>query len=139
MKEYIKNNESIKFPIFSISYQNWDTEAFQEFIILEDNIYNSEDDEYFLKYFQNQTYADSNGHLFKVIGKTDYFTKKFFLFTVKKGLIQFDKTDSSISFSEFMDLFEDRLKTVNSEKGKQVLVDCIRDANSIGDVIEAFY
>jgi hypothetical protein len=118
------------YPIFNLSYPVWEEELIQEFI-RHDDLYYSNDEEFFRKYFLNQTFIDCDGQLYKLNKAEDYTVRKFLFFKSHRKKLYFKSLNERLSYREFISELKKRADTLTLESVKKEFFKLIKTCNSI--------
>ena len=135
MREF---TDKVDFPIFNISYRDWNSADFQDFMVVSHEIYDSSDNAFFERYFVNQEYVDGSGNTWRIVRKKDVYIKKMVFFTRRVGIIQLERGEAKMSYDDFVELFKRRVNQVKVDSVRKIHMDTLKGENSIGAVIKKF-
>jgi len=131
----------MKYPILNITIKEWNNSEIDYSVILlfEGAIYTSDEDIY-TRFFLNNKYVDSNGFIYKIIGKKSPTPwKKIFSFLPNfyKVKLNFEKTEETISISELKSLIVNNIKSFDSlEDFENNWLNRIKKAKTFKQILE---
>ena len=115
-------------------YHEWEEELIQEFV-RHDDIYYSDDNIFFNKYFLNQTFVDSEGRLYDLESAEDFVVRKFLFFQSNRKKLHFKPQGLSLSLNELRKKLEERVNTLQDESLKKEFSVVLSKATSIRQLI----
>ena len=107
----------MKFPILNISLKNWNNEDLDySLILLENDVIYTTDEYIYSNYLLNNKYIDSEGKIYRIIGKElPASWKKMFRFIPNfyKIKLIFEKTDDSLSVEDVKNYIRNNINKFN--------------------------
>ncbi|MEL7144801.1 MAG: hypothetical protein AAFO69_00425 [Bacteroidota bacterium] len=79
---------------------------------------------------------DGSGNTWRVTGKEEIRTKRWFLFQKSIGIISLKRLEKKMTFDEFVKLYVKRTDFVSEGSTRKILRDILEGENSIKAVIE---
>ena len=129
----------IKFPAINISNPNFSKEEdLTSFLLLDAFIYNDAEI-YFQEYLKDNLFCDSDGKIFKIIGKKhpkSIFKKVFFFLpNIYKIELIFEATNEFMNLDDLRDFMIERVKTLGYGKFEVKWILELRKAKSYEELI----
>lgn len=116
----------INFPLFNISYPNWELELLGDFFLYND-VYNYKED-FFNEYYLDQLFIDCDGCLFKVVGKTPLKPR---FWNSKSFKIEFLKQEGIMSLESFKKILLEKSLQIKEGVARNVMQEIIEKEDSI--------
>jgi hypothetical protein len=131
----------IKYPILNISIKEWNNlEIDYSIILLDKGVIYTSDEKLYKKLFFNNKYVDSNGFIYKIVGrKLPASWKRIFSFLPNfyKVKLCFEKIEETISISELKSLIVNNIKSFDSlEDFENNWLDRIDKAKTFEQILE---
>ncbi|UII31992.1 hypothetical protein LVD17_27265 [Fulvivirga ulvae] len=127
--------ESIEYPIFNLSYPDWELDTLGDFFIYNED-YRSSDD-FFNKYYLNQTFVDCRGNLFKVIGKS-LIKSKFRIFRSRVNKIQFEALNNNIDLEQLKKELKEKSQQIKNDAAQTEILKQIENSKTIKELLRGF-
>ncbi|XLS28383.1 hypothetical protein ACJD0Z_14395 [Flavobacteriaceae bacterium M23B6Z8] len=107
----------MKYPILNISIEEWNNSDIDySIILLEEGVIYTSNENVYTKFFLNNKYIDSNGSIYKVVGRElpASWKKAFsFLPNFYKVKLRFEKTEESMQIADLKSHIIDNIKRFN--------------------------